>query len=562
MSENDGEPPAVVPSGQTAYQWTIAAQGFISLFQRLAANRERKGRMAYDDAEQAALAHLQRQVPPMRLMSTEEQEAWQRRVPADLATQTDGEPFAVWWAKMDDEGSGWGVEAHTYTPSGAPSSSLFVVCRDHEDAIELSRWLRDHPTPRDLARIHEVAGHSPGEYEFTADADGAEQNTGPRRGGDRAARPLVLGEDAWAAALGRNVPEPLATRLLAESDLNHPDFPAWQELHRLANEEVGRVGADPDKLAGVIGRMLSGWREVKWPSRAAHSVLNQARELPRYEDMVRSTFPGQQAGPAPGTGARDERGRGPGGGNGMVVDSEVVDTTPPRPRAGSSPAEALKWAQSLDPRNLEHRVMAKAEYTRWGSAVDEVLQEKFPSVVPKAKDTARKEARRRGEAPVAAATTGTSAAETPAAREIDAETLAAHAKDVERLDPAKSIDRRAALTMLGHVPPEIDRMIADKFADDERITERVTELYPDGLPEAASWRNRADADDAHAAANMSTPDSPQTPAVDEQAQGQAAATGEQHAANAEKAAAGAASARTATVRHPGATPPARPRTRR
>ncbi|SFQ31295.1 hypothetical protein [Amycolatopsis rubida] len=541
-------PPKVLPDGHELQQWAFTLNQFSQLLsQRLAASRERAGRMARGDAEQSDLEHLVRQVPPLRLMSDDEQEAWLRRVPADLATQFEGEPSAVWWAKMDDEGTGWGVEAHTYTNSGAPSASLFVVCRDAEDAADLAKWLRENPTPADLTRIHNLAAHAPGhftdEHEWTEQGPGA----GPRMGGR--ARPLALGEDAWADALHRNVPGTLGTRLTDERDPMHPDFAAWQELHALANEEVTRVGADPDRLATIIGRALSSWREVKWPSRAAYSVLNQARELPRYEDTVR----------APG--AEREPGRGAPPGGGMVVDGEVVATTAPRPGRGSSPADALRWARGLDPDSTEHRFMAKAEYTRWGQTVDRELERKFPSLVRRSKEAARAEARRRGESPVAAAVTGESAAEVMAARELDADTTAELAETVRKWDPDKANDRRFALTMFGHGHPEIDAMIAEKFPHDERIQERVAERYPDGIPEAAAWRGRADKDAGRAEAEMATPDDPATPAIDEHAEGQATAAGEHNAAAAENAAGKAAAARTATVHRTVTTTATRPRTR-
>ncbi|ATY17110.1 hypothetical protein CU254_41780 (plasmid) [Amycolatopsis sp. AA4] len=541
--------PIPLPSGHDFQQWAFAINQFSQLLsQRLAASRERAGRMARSDAEQSDLEHLARQVPPLRLMRDDEQEAWTRRVPADLATQFEGEPSAVWWAKMDDEGTGWGVEAHTYTNSGAPSASLFVVCRDAEDAADLAKWLRDHPTPADLTRIHELAGHRPGEFSDEYEWSEPNANAGPRMGGR--ARPLALGEDAWAEALHRNVPGTLATRLTDERDPMHPDFAAWQELHALANEEVSRVGADPDRLAMIIGRALSSWREVKWPSRAAYSVLNQARELPRYEDTVR----------APGTDREPGRGAPPPGG-GMVVDGEVVATSPPRPGPGSSPADALRWARGLDPDNTEHRFMAKAEYTRWGQTVDRELERKFPSVVPRSKAAARAEARRRGESPVAAAVTGETAAEVMAARELDADTTAELAETVRKWDPDKAIDRRSALTMFGHSYPEVDAMIVEKFPDDERIQQRAAELYPDGIPEAAAWHGRADKDEGRAAADRATPDDPDTPTIDERADGQANAANEQNAANAENAAGKAAAARPATVHRTATTTPARPRTR-
>jgi hypothetical protein len=96
----------------------------------------------------------------------------------------------------------------------------------------------------------------------------------------------VLGEDAWEHALRRTLSEPLADRIVVK-DPSHPHHTAWRELHALANEEVARVGADPDRLAGIIERVLGSWRgEIKAPAAAAHFALTQARELPRYEEVV------------------------------------------------------------------------------------------------------------------------------------------------------------------------------------------------------------------------------------------------------------------------------------
>jgi hypothetical protein len=75
---------------------------------------------------------------------------------------------------------------------------------------------------------------------------------------------------------------------------------------------------------------------------------------------------------------------------------------------------------------------------------------------------------------------------------------------VRRLDPAKPIDRRAAHVMLGRVPTEIDRLLAEKFGHDPQVAEKLQTLYPDGLPDAdaTAWRNRAHGDELDAAAAL------------------------------------------------------------
>lgn len=506
MSEDT---PSLLPSGQDLYQWTHVANALSLLVHRMAANRTHAGRMAYDNAEQSTLSHLARELPPLRPMSDDEQDTWTQRVPADSALPMDGERFSVWWARMDDEGSGWGVEAHTYSASGAPEAALFLVCRDAEDAADLARWLREHPTTEDMLRVHNLSQES-AETGWRAAPEG---------------RVFAIDEQAWAQALQRALPPGLGERMLASAEPDHPENGAWHELHALADEEVTRVGANPEQLAKVIARALGTWREVKRPAAAAHFVLTQAREYPRYADIVHSPAKGEH-------GTRSPRG------TNMVVDGEFV-IRPPRPGPGSSPEAALRWAHSLDPHSTEHRIMAKAEYTRWGPATDAELARKFPALVARSRDAARAEQRRRaaaaGEVPE-----GDSLADRAAAVDEDAAMLARYAEDVDRLDPSKPIDRRAALMMLGHVPPEIDVRIAEKFADDEQVTTAVRKLYPDGLPEAAAWRSRAEPDEARAAAAMATPDDPATPNLDEHAAAGSAAASERQVASAERAAATAA----------------------
>lgn len=551
--------PTLMPSGTELYQWATAINVFLPLLQRsLAANRERDGRMAYSDAEQAELEHLARQVPPLRPMSDDEQVQWQQRVPADMATQVDGEPYTVWWAQLDDEASGWGVEARTYSPQGAPTGSLFVVCRDPDDAAALVRWVHDNHKPDDLGRLHDLASNT---------AWGATE--GPRTGGWTSTDPHenVLSENDWAEALRRNMPGDVGERLVAAIAEDHPEHPGWRQLYELADYEVTRVSADPDRLAAVIHRTLSTWRDyIHTPAGAAFFVLNQARELPRYEDMVRkpSAEPagGEQPQETPGT---TKPGTGPSDSGEsestgvMVVDGEVESVTA---AAGSpvtrgdlrSPEAAMKWAKSLDRDNTEHRLAAHQAFPRCTPAVAAELASKYPGLVQRTKDAAKAEQKRR-----AGAAVGVSSGETASADEVAKPTLASLAADVERLNPASGNDKHAALMMVRHVPDDINALIAEKFRDDPKISRRLASLYPEGVPLASVLRARAEDAEQRAAAHLATPDDPGTPEDERTAASDAAST-EQHAADTHTAAAAATDAARPAVLRQTVTPP-RGRTR-
>ena len=109
----------------------------------------------------------------------------------------------------------------------------------------------------------------------------------------------------------------------------------------------------------------------------------------------------------------------------------------------------------------------------------------------------------------------------------DPATLAELATEVDRLDPTKPIDRRAAHIMLGRVPVQIDRLLAEKFGTDPQFAEKLHTVYPEGLPEAdaATWRSRAHGDEQDAAAALAVPDDPHTPQREDEQARTAAARG-------------------------------------
>ncbi|MEU0529182.1 hypothetical protein [Amycolatopsis tolypomycina] len=485
----DSKPPSLLPDAQELAHWVNA----VAL--ALRAVRYRQGRLAHADAEDAARKHEQRQHPPVRLMSDAELEAWRRRIPTELLGQGSGEPFGVWTARMVD-GAGrptgqWGLEAHTWGNRGGATSSLFVVLRDAEDALAMTRHLRELGTAEAIGRVHALATAGRGQF-VTPPREPARGRGGAARLGANA-WPLVLSEHEWETALRLQLHPILADQIIVK-DPQHPHHGAWLELFELANEEVARVGADPAKLAAEVRKRPRWEGDVVNPPALAHWALTEARTHPRYPRNVTDT-------PKPAVSTR------PG---------EPESAMPLRLDEVSSPEQALLRARSLDRSNPEHRLEAKQAFGRWGSQVDAILARKFPTVPSTAEAAARRERAKRGQPAVVAAEAPVAAsAEQPEPEpEVDAATLRELEAEVTRFNPARRGDQMAAHAMLGHVPPEIDRLIAEKFAGDERIVAKVEDLYPDGLPEAdaAMWRNRADGDDAAARAEADVADDPQTPA--------------------------------------------------
>jgi hypothetical protein len=484
-----------------------------------------EGRLAESDGEHASRLDDARAEPAVRPMTADEQQEWFSRIPAGLRSQRE-ESFTVWTAQV---GRGWGVEATTWgTATGTPTSTLLVFCRDDEDALDLCRHLRENHTPHDLSRLQEMAADAVREPAPT-EAPGSPVATS---GSGRYRAPLALSEEAWEAALRAELPPRLADRIIVK-DPAHPHHTAWRELCALANEEVGRVGADPAALARLV-RTVPTWSEnVRKPPALAQWALTEMRSSPNYEQAIRRPQP--TAGPdstAPSSTTADQP---------SVVDGEVV---PNRLRLDqvSSPQQALRWAEELEATNPQHRLEAKSGVGRWGAGVDAVLARKFPGLM-QATNAAAKRQRDRDERGAEQVAVHVPEETPPAEASTDPEQRKLLLKEVERLDPAKSGDRLHAFAMFGHVSsPEVDLALARKFGDDDRFAQKLVAHYPGGLTEIekAAWRGRADANEQRGAAHMAVPDDPDTPPR-EDADARATATGDQQAAAAQHAAAAAVS---------------------
>ena len=438
---NDG-PPTLHPSATQLWQYAQAFNSIAMLSARLRARmsqtRHAAGRLAFSDAEHAARLHEARQLPPIRLMSDQERTDWQQRVPRSLAAPPHDEPVAVWTAQLADSRGNttgqWGLEAHARDSQGR-DAELFLVCRDASDALALTRHLREHGTTNHLRTLQDLA---------LAKQRPAERPSAPQIG--RRTAPL-LSEADWAAALRHELPADLAARIIV-TDPAHPHHTAWRELHHLASSEVERVAADPARLAALV-RSVPRWRAgVRNPPALAHWALVEARASGTYLDTVR-------ADPKPSPPA-----------------AALAPAThaPPPLREVRDPAQAHQWAHGLDARNPQHRVEAKAGLGRWGSTVDALLATKFPGLIDETATAARRNQ-----------PTDQPAHDTT----VDQATLSELTAEVDRLDPAKPIDRRAAYLMLGRVPLDIDRLLAAKFGHDARFAQRLQQIHPDGLPEAA-----------------------------------------------------------------------------
>lgn len=545
---SEGAPQLHMP-GTEIYQW---AQFFVLVSQSLARIRQRRaseGRLAAADDEHAALLSESRADPAVRPMTDQERQGWISRIPADLRSQRD-ESFTVWTAPMTASMTGgWGVEASIWnTATGTATSTLLVRCRDDVDAIDLCRWLRDHHAPDDLARLQAVAVGAvrrPRPPELLVPP-------GAVPGPDRGTTPLVLSEEAWVAALRGQLRPRLADRIIV-TDPAHPHHTAWRELHALANEEVWRVGADPDVLARLV-RDVPTWRDnVRKPPTLAHWALTHARTAPTYEHVVRWLAP--QGPGVPGA-------RRPGEDQGAVDSARAAATAAAPATAASSrlrldqvqdPQEALHWAAGLLADNPQHRLEAKLGLGHWGSEVDTALARKFPGLMQSAHAAAGRERRRearRGAPTTADAVAASAGVADDSEPTYDRELLL---REVDRLDPGKTGDRIAAFAMFGNVSPEANLALAHKFGDDERFAQKMVDRYPGGIDEieAAALRARADANDQRGAAHMTVPDDPGTPQREDQL-ARAVASGDHHTAAAQRSAATTAAHRQPASPAPGA----------
>jgi hypothetical protein len=585
------EEPRLYPSGSELYQHTQALLAILALSSRIRgywqARLTNDGRLAHSDHEQADLLHIARRFPPVRLMTDAEEQEWLGRMPPDRPApapdvdgfeagidRADGITAASLAARADDSsaelsvwtqplGTEWAVEARTWNPAtGQPTATARVVCRDGDDAIQLCRWLRDHQRPEDISELH-------------AAASGGALVGNPRRPAVREPTP-TLTEDAWASALRGVLPDRLADQIIV-NDPTHAHHTAWRELHNLAAAEVARIGADPHHLAHLVHN-VPRWRDgIRNPPALAHWAITEARSSSDYERAARGELAASGRAPthAP-TATRSE-------GDRIVLDR--VHTH----------ADAVRWARGLDAANPVHRAEAGHGFGRWGSSVDAILTRTFPDLVDVTRlrgrrtrhtDTAQSTvdstvgvvmntdaetamdsanvganiaAAQSGagtsnalastvvpatdhDARVAGAVVGAVAGGTRSAARLSPAGAAELTQYARRLDPRKAGDRLAALAMLGHGTPDADRVLIDRFGEDPRFARKLLEVYPDGLPEAAAWRGRAEAREQHGAAAMTAPDDPST-LHREDLDGRAASVSERRTAEHQLAAA-------TTVEHP------------
>jgi hypothetical protein len=564
MSEET--PPSVLPTVNEAMQ----AVPLVFLL-RDVLRRARQARLAYNDAAHAdALERSMAGAPPARLMTDAEQAAWGQNwdtaFAEELRAARPGEPFA-WSAPMHVAGGNvgeWGVEARSFDRSGAPTGALFVVCRDMEDAVRLEQHLRAHGTPEELARLQGVAADVEDLWNDVAPAPSSRSGARTAASGGGPGRrqvlraPQALSEQHWIEALqqafGDKKPQALAD-LLATAVPTHPNHRSWQRLHALANEEVVRVGATPLRLARIVrddGRWTNYWSAPG----LAHELIVKAREDPDYATRVRprriggtaaptapaerrATPPEQSAVPAPAPASV------PTGGDTTSAPASVV--VPSRLAEVRSPETALAWAHQLNRRSVDDQLEAKTAYGRWGGEVDDVLVKKFPTLLDKVADAARRERdKRNAAADQAVATAVVGDNQSP-------QELVAWASEIG------GKNRVAAQAMLGRSTPEVDyalflrmrelreqsrRVEPDGF--EVRFEQKFLSLHPDGEVEAAAWRSRAEADEAHAAAEVTVPDVPATSAREDYIH-QDTARGERGMAAQERGAATVAAARRVVV---------------
>jgi hypothetical protein len=462
------EVPTLTLSGAELWQIAQTVNAFAALAARIRLRnvRERDGRLAYSDATHAEWLHEARRFPPLRRMSDEEQLAWRARIP-DAAVTPDGQhPVAVHLAPMlDPEGletGEWGLEARN-GDADMPATGVTLVVRDYADADLLAAHLEQRGDADTLRRLQDLANRAAGRY-MTPDQITELTATG-----------MALSEQDWTQALRDVLPGDIADRIIVD-DPDHPRHDAWRELWTLANEEVARVGADPLQLAHII-KTGAFWRHpVDDAPSLAHWTITQARELDDYAARV---TPPSHSGTEAVTSRSDEDTSRP-----LALD-EV-----------STPAQAQQWAHTLDPRDPHDRIEAKIGFGRWGPKVDAILDRRFPGLLSDVTAAIRRSRARRAGQPVPAAAGG-------------------H-EDQQRLSTLRhgsmepTARRGTALALLEHGQPALDLQVAELMEDDLVIQEVLAGLYPDGLPEAAAWSWRADADEAHAAADAARPDIPTT----------------------------------------------------
>jgi hypothetical protein len=189
-----------------------------------------------------------------------------------------------------------------------------------------------------------------------------------------------------------------------------------------------------------------------------------------------------------------------------------------------SPEAALAWAQHLDRDSAEDLAEAKVAIRRWGSDVDEVLVEKFPSILEAEAATVRRErAKKSGdaEAAVVAVSSGTGQSQQD------------HVQWASNLDAKSRVGAQYALRPSN---PEVNYALflrmrelreqsgrTEPDAVEVKFEEKFFSLHPDGEAEAAAWRSRAQADEQRAAVAMAVPDVSATPAREDViSQGEAA----------------------------------------
>ncbi|WP_344875971.1 hypothetical protein [Allokutzneria multivorans] len=452
---------------------------------RLRHAREAEGRLAFSDKENSARVAEHLKHPVLRAMSEDEQSEWQRRVPSELITQGSTEPFTVWTAEMARPANGsppeWGVEAHVWE-DGKAIKDLFVVVADANDALAMTDYLQKNGNAETLGRLHQLARHAGGR--FTSQARVLQPGAS-----EPAPEEFVLTEQEWIAALRRQLPPDIA-RMVIQSDPRQPRHDVWLELHRLADSEVRRVGALPDRLAEIVATRPKWHQPSDDPPSLAYWAITQRRENPGYLSFVTSAS-ANRANASPGANSATT----------ANADASSATRTSLRLVEVHSREQARQWAQRLSPGNPEHRMEAKAGFGEWGDDVNAMLAMRFPGLLDDINKAVRARRPRAENAPVVVDDSG-----------IDAQRARTLIADVERLDPQRRNDRLAAATMLGRVPDPISHLIAAKFAGDESIKAKIDELYPDGIPDVdlAAWLQRAEQHENAAAAHARTVDDPRT----------------------------------------------------
>jgi hypothetical protein len=533
--------PSLLPSSSEAIQM---AQVLLFARDALQRARARRGRLAYSDAEHTDQVEEALSGPaPLRLMTDEEQAEWAKSWDAtftnELRAASPGEPF-VWAAPLPGDAGGfggeWGVECRTFDQAGAPTGTIFLACRDLRDANGMYQHLRANATPKELARLQDWASGLDAMWNNSvAPAPSAEASAGGEPTPTRATRPqpvqLRLTEQQWISELQKAFPDSKAAglrALLEAANPRHPHHKSWRSLHSEANREVAVAGADPAKLAGIVAN--AGWYNWHNAPGLAKFMIVEARRHPDYAERVRPRAaaaqsavpvqPAREAGataqpPAVGTAARD------------VTHPGSAPTAPEVPQHLAevrSPEAALAWAQHLDRDSAEDLAEAKVAIRRWGSDVDEVLVEKFPSILEAEAATVRRErAKKSGdaEAAVVAVSSGTGQSQQD------------HVQWASNLDAKSRVGAQYALRPSN---PEVNYALflrmrelreqsgrTEPDAVEVKFEEKFFSLHPDGEAEAAAWRSRAQADEQRAAVAMAVPDVSATPAREDViSQGEAA----------------------------------------